>query len=191
MRSQTGIDKESVDGTDQALEGADIIYEATNSRSPVFDGTQIPQGAHINTISDAVDEATIKRARVIAVRQTQAPLFFTMGDVAIPYETPELSHAYDDKVCRLGEIITGREPGRMSDAEVTYYGVSTEISESVLNLRRSARRSTNRPEQRDLAASSRTSGSYKRSNHSLFKSRRKSRPLRPGRRETYEISRLE
>jgi ornithine cyclodeaminase/alanine dehydrogenase-like protein (mu-crystallin family) len=48
-----------------------------------------------------------------------------MGDADIPYETPELSHAYDDKVCRLGEIITGREPGRMSDTEVTYYGVST------------------------------------------------------------------
>jgi ornithine cyclodeaminase/alanine dehydrogenase-like protein (mu-crystallin family) len=48
-----------------------------------------------------------------------------MGDADIPYETPELSHAYDDKVCRLGEIITGREPGRMSDTEITYYGVST------------------------------------------------------------------
>jgi len=125
MQSQSGIEIEPVDHPDRALEGADIIYEATNSRSPVFDGTQIPWGAHINTISDAVDETTIKRARVIAVRQTQAPLFFTMGDADIPYETPELSHAYDDKVCRLGEIITGREPGRMSDTEITYYGVST------------------------------------------------------------------
>lgn len=125
MQAQTGIAIEAVSHPDQALEGADIIYEATNSRSPVFDGTKIPKGAHINTISDAVDEVTIKRARVIAVRQTQAPLFFTMGDAEIPYETPELSHTYDHKVSRLGEIITGKEPGRISDTDITYYGVST------------------------------------------------------------------
>jgi alanine dehydrogenase len=125
MQLQTGTDFEAVNHPEQALEGADIVYEATNSRSPVFGGTKIAPGTHINTISDAVDEATIKKARIIAVRQTQAPLFFTMGNVEIPYETPELSHAYDDKVCRLGEIITGKEPGRMNDTDVTYYGVST------------------------------------------------------------------
>jgi len=125
MREQTGLDIKAVDHPDDALKDVDIIYEATNSRSPVFDGAKIPPGAHINTISDAVDEGTVKRARVIAVRQTQAPLFFTMGDAEIPYESPPLSHAYDDKVCRLSEIIIGKEPGRLSDIEVTYYGVST------------------------------------------------------------------
>lgn len=125
MHLQTGIDMEAVSHPDEALEGADIIYEATDSRSPVFDGTKIPSGVHINTISDAVDQETIKRAHVIAVRQTQAPLFFTMGDADIPFETPELSHAYDDKVSRLGDIITGKKPGRRNNTEVTFYGVST------------------------------------------------------------------
>ena len=125
MNAETGIEIEPVDGPDEALKNVDIIYEATNARSPVFDGSKIPSGAHINTISDAVDEATVRRARVIAVRQTQGPMFFTMGDAEIPYETPVLSHAFDDKVCRLGEIITGKYPGRMSDTDVTYYGVST------------------------------------------------------------------
>jgi alanine dehydrogenase len=125
MRLQTGIDMEAVNHPDEALEGADIVYEATDSRSPVFDGTKIPSGAHINTISDAVDQATIERARVIAVRQTQAPLFFTMGDADIPFETPELTHAYDDKVSRIGDIITGKNAGRRNSTEVTYYGVST------------------------------------------------------------------
>lgn len=126
MGVETGLNIEAVDSPDAVLEGADIIYEATNSRSPVFDGTKIPAGAHINSISgDAIDEVTVRRARVIAVRQTQVPLFFTMGDKQLPPESPPLSHAYDDKVCRLGEIITGQEPARLSNSEITFYGCNT------------------------------------------------------------------
>jgi ornithine cyclodeaminase/alanine dehydrogenase-like protein (mu-crystallin family) len=62
MQLQTGTDFEAVNHPEQAFEGADFTYEATNSRSPAFDGTKIAPGSHINTISDAVDEATIKKS---------------------------------------------------------------------------------------------------------------------------------
>jgi ornithine cyclodeaminase/alanine dehydrogenase-like protein (mu-crystallin family) len=126
MRRETGIDIQAVSHPDEVLKGVDIIYEATNARSPVFDGNKIPSGTHINSISgDAIDETTVKRARVIAVRQIQAPLFFTMGEADIPFESPALSDLYQDKVCRIAEIIIGQEPGRLHDKEITFYGCNT------------------------------------------------------------------
>lgn len=126
MRKETGLLIEAVNSPDAALAEADIVYEATNSRSPVFDGASIPRGAHINSISgDAIDETTLKRVRVIAVRQTQAPLFFTMGDQQLPFESPPSSTVYEDKVCRLAEIISGKEPARLNDKEITLYGCNT------------------------------------------------------------------
>lgn len=126
MTAETGLDIEPVDHPDEVLRGADILYEATNSRSPVYDGAKIPTGAHINSISgDGIDELTLKRARIIAVRQTQTPLFFTMGEADILPESPPGSGAYAEKVFRLAEIITGKAPGRLSSTEVTFYGCNT------------------------------------------------------------------
>jgi ornithine cyclodeaminase len=107
----------------EALEGADIIVTATNSRQPVFDGKALGEGAHINAIGSfkpemqEVDEETIRRGRIF-VDSVQACLE-EAGDLIIPLKKGLIRES--DILAELGEVILGKKPGRRNDQEVTYF----------------------------------------------------------------------
>jgi len=107
---------------DQALE-ADIICAATSSPTPIFDGSKVKEGTHINGIGShtpnarELDTEVVRRSTFIA-DSTDACLA-EAGDIMIPIETGELepSHIKAD----LGEIVTGRKPGRQDASEITLF----------------------------------------------------------------------
>lgn len=106
-----------------ALEGADIIVTATNSLIPVFDGKALAEGAHINAIGSfrpemqEVDEEAVRRAKIF-VDSLEACLE-EAGDLIIPLKKGLIRES--DILAELGEVISGKKPGRRNDPEVTYF----------------------------------------------------------------------
>ncbi|WP_257348698.1 ornithine cyclodeaminase family protein [Pseudalkalibacillus decolorationis] len=108
----------------KAVKQANIICCATRSKEPVFNGSDVRPGTHINGVGSylphmqEVDETTIKRADKIVV-----------DDLAgSKEEAGELMHAaesgrwsFDDVHAQLGELIMGNKEGRQSDEEITFF----------------------------------------------------------------------
>ena len=106
-----------------AIRGADIVCTATTSHTPVFNGSDIEAGTHINAIGaftpemQEVDSVTIRRSLVIvdfleAVLEEAGDLLVPLGEGLI-----EQSHIRAE----LGEIINGTKSGRSSEEEITYF----------------------------------------------------------------------
>ncbi len=107
---------------DEVLE-ADIVCTATSSPTPVFDGSRLRPGTHINGIGshtpDAreLDTEAVKRSRLVG--DSREACLGEAGDIIIPIEEGAFgeSHLYAE----LGEIITGRKPGRTGEEEITLF----------------------------------------------------------------------
>jgi ornithine cyclodeaminase/alanine dehydrogenase len=107
---------------DEVLQ-ADIICTATSSPTPIFDGTKVKTGIHINGIGShtpnarELDEAIIKRSKFIG--DSKEACLKEAGDFIIPLNDGDIdeSHFYAD----LGEIIAGDKPGREYNNEITIF----------------------------------------------------------------------
>ncbi|HOW24361.1 MAG TPA: hypothetical protein PK711_01715 [Bacteroidales bacterium] len=102
---------------------ADIICTATSSATPLFDGSRVRPGTHINGIGShtpnarELDTALVKRSRFIG--DSREACFGEAGDLLIPIREGAITdgHYYAD----LGEIITGSKTGRENDEEITLF----------------------------------------------------------------------
>lgn len=111
------------DDPDSAVRDADIICAATTSSRPVFDGSLLKPGAHVNTVGSylptmqEVDVTTIKRS-LVTVDSREAVLA-EAGDLIIPLNNGDI----DESVihAEIGEIINGTKPGRTSPEQITYF----------------------------------------------------------------------
>ncbi len=107
---------------DQVL-SADIICAATSSPTPVFDGHKLRKGTHINGIGShtpgarELDTETVLRSRLVG--DSREACFNEAGDIMIPIKEGAFgeTHFYAE----LGEVVTGRKPGRADDAEITLF----------------------------------------------------------------------
>jgi len=102
---------------------ADIVATATTSARPVFRDADIRPGTHINAVGSfkpevqEVPEETVARAKVF-VDSREAALAET-GDLIIPQKHGLIGPAHIH--AELGEVLSGRAPGRVSDDEVTLF----------------------------------------------------------------------
>ena len=107
----------------QALENADIIVTATNSRNPVFSDADLKPGCHITGIGafttemQEIPDATMARAAV-----------YLDADEAAWSESGELAGAFargaiarDHAVGEIGALIDGRIAGRRDDRQITVF----------------------------------------------------------------------
>lgn len=102
---------------------ADIICTATSSATPLFDGSMVRPGTHINGIGShtpnarELDTAIIKRSKFIG--DSREACFGEAGDLLIPIKEGAIpqSHYYAD----LGEVIAGSKAGRENDEEITLF----------------------------------------------------------------------
>jgi len=111
--------------TTTSLEDAcqcDILVTTTPSRRPVVQDKWIKPGTHINAIgADArgkqeLESSLTKRAKVVVDDLTQA---VHSGEVNVPISEGML--APQDIYAQIGEILTGKKPGRVSDEEITIF----------------------------------------------------------------------
>ncbi len=107
----------------EALLEADILCMATSSSTPLFDGSLVRPGTHINGIGShspgarELDTTLVKRS--LFVGDSREACFKEAGDLIIPLEegaiTPAHFHA------ELGEIIKGSKAGRTSGQQITLF----------------------------------------------------------------------
>jgi len=112
------------DAPDQWVSWADVIICATTSRTPVFDGTLVRPGTHINAIgayTPAMQElpaAVVTRADLLVVDARDAA-WSEAGDLVVPHRQGLIG---EDRIdAELGEVVLGRSPGRRTDDEITIY----------------------------------------------------------------------
>ena len=108
---------------DQILEEADIICTASSSPTPIFDGTKVREGTHINGVGShtpkarELDTAIIKRSKIIA--DSYDACLNEAGDIMIPIQEGAIDKSHLS--AELGEVITGKKPGRTDVREITLF----------------------------------------------------------------------
>ena len=123
MTALLRCDVKAVETPEEAARDSSIIITATTARTPVVEGKWIEPGTHINVVGSnylskaEIDVETIRRASVIAVDSIEQSRI-EAGDLLPAIERGVISW---ERVTELGRIITGREPGRTSDEDITLF----------------------------------------------------------------------
>jgi alanine dehydrogenase len=117
------VDARAVPDVRDAVSGCDLIVTATAAKSPVFDGEWLEEGTHVTGMGSntpgkrELDDTVFRRSTVIVDFKDQAlqeagDLQHALRTGAIPAEAIDVE---------LGDIITGRKPGRQNDREITLF----------------------------------------------------------------------
>jgi ornithine cyclodeaminase/alanine dehydrogenase-like protein (mu-crystallin family) len=107
----------------EAASQADIICTATTSTAPVFSDRDLGAGVHINAVGSykpqvrEIPGETVARARVVVDHRPAA--LSEAGDILMTIREGLISE--DHIQAEIGEIASGRRPGRQSDDEITLF----------------------------------------------------------------------
>jgi alanine dehydrogenase len=143
MAAELGIVVEAVATAEDAVAGADIVCTITNSREPVFDGTKLKPGTHVNAagsngwIRREIDDETIKRSALIVC-----------DDISdAQNECGELIWAAERRFFRwetaveLRDVVGGRVAGRPTADAITLFesqGLAVEDVAAAMHIYRKA-----------------------------------------------------
>lgn len=107
-----------------AIKNADIITTVTTSKTPVFDGSMVKKGTHINGIGSythdmqEIPELIVQRADTI-IFDTMDGVLAESGDILIPLNNGLIN--MDDFDGELGEVLLGKVKGRESAEDITFF----------------------------------------------------------------------
>jgi alanine dehydrogenase len=121
-----GVEVEPVGHPREAVEGCDMVFCATNSNDPVFDGTWLQPGTHVvhNIGSDffvkrqEIDEETVRRAGVVVVNLKQQVALDEQPALVNAIRRGYLAWA---DIHELGELVIRKIHGRSNDYEITLH----------------------------------------------------------------------
>ncbi len=122
MSQQLSLPVHAVDDP-RACAHNDVIVTASSSGTPVFEGTWLQPGTHINGIGShtpstrEVDTETVRRAKVVP--DYLSACLAEAGDLIIPIREGAISE--DHIHAGLGEVVAGIKPGRDSAEEITFF----------------------------------------------------------------------
>ncbi|GAB78256.1 ornithine cyclodeaminase [Austwickia chelonae] len=114
---------ERADSSAAAITGADIITTVTTASEPVFDGSLVEAGTHINAVGSytpqmcEVDPVVLLAADKVYCDTRDA--LVESGDIQIPLRDGRFD--LDKVTGELGEALLGAVPGRESAEEITYF----------------------------------------------------------------------
>lgn len=112
------------DSANECIHGADIVTTVTTSTTPVFEDEYLAEGAHINAVGSFTPEMqeiagkTVVRADKI-VTDNQEGTWKVGGDLLVPLRQGKISKSKLHG--ELGDIVTGKIPGREHQEEITIY----------------------------------------------------------------------
>jgi alanine dehydrogenase len=114
---------EAVTSAEAAVRDADIVATVTASAEPVIKRAWLKEGVHINAVGSSIptsreiDTATMATARLFVDRRESA--LAEAGDLLIPMLEGAVTG--DHVQAELGEVLTGKNPGRRSRQELTLF----------------------------------------------------------------------
>jgi len=123
MDAELAPEVRAVDSSTAAVADADVVITATTASEPVFDGADLPDGAHVTCMGQydpekrEVDAETVARATYVPDLRERVTI--DAGAFILAREEGAID---DDHVhAELGEVVAGVEPGRTDPDEVTLF----------------------------------------------------------------------
>jgi alanine dehydrogenase len=123
MRKRLELNVEAAESPEDCVRGSDIVITITNSSEPVFDGSALEAGTHINAAGAnsrtrrEIDETTLRRSEVIAVDNIeQAKL-----ECGEHIEAAEQGSFRWEQAVPLYEVVSGKVKGRPSSEAITLF----------------------------------------------------------------------
>lgn len=122
MKQKYGMEVEVVDAETCARE-ADVICACTTSTRPLFDGSRLRPGTHLNLVgafqphTREVDDETIRRSRVVV--DTWEGSLAEAGDVLIPMKSGVIGREHI--VADLHELVSGKKQVRTAVTDITLF----------------------------------------------------------------------
>ncbi len=107
----------------EAVRGADVVCTTTSATEPVLQGAWLSPGTHVNAIGASVpsgreiDTETVRRSRLYVDRRESA--LREPGDMLVPLGEGAITP--DHIVGEIGEVLTGKAPGRRDAQEITLF----------------------------------------------------------------------
>ncbi|MCK5552482.1 MAG: ornithine cyclodeaminase family protein, partial [Deltaproteobacteria bacterium] len=117
------VDLEVLSSPEEVVGKSDIVVTATTSPKPVFSGSSLRDGAHLNVIgaftpeTREVDSETVQKASLFV--DSYEGVLSEAGDLLIPMEEGVISR--QDIRAELSEVVTGIMPGRTTEDEITLF----------------------------------------------------------------------
>lgn len=118
----------------ETITGSDVVICATSSNVPVFDGNWLEPGQHVVTVvgsNSALvkggwvrqgrrenDDETVRRADLIVTNWRESIESERQAGIYDPLQEGIITW---DKIFELGDVASGRAPGRTSDDQITYH----------------------------------------------------------------------
>ena len=107
----------------RAVPQACILTLITSAKDPILDGDRLSPGTHINAVGShapamrELDLKTVQKSQIIcdSVEACKAEA----GDFIIPAQAGQWS--WDAVLGSLGDVVTGKIPGRVNDEEITLF----------------------------------------------------------------------
>ncbi|MDI3317189.1 MAG: ornithine cyclodeaminase family protein [Bacillota bacterium] len=123
VRERYGVEAAAEENAEAAVRGADVVVTVTTAADPVLLGRWLKPGAHVNAVGSnrrehaEVDAEALERAAVVAV-DDRAQARLEAGDFHRAFG--EEGEGWS-RVVELGEILSGRLPGRPSPDAITLF----------------------------------------------------------------------
>lgn len=108
---------------EEAVQGADVVVVATSAKTPVLEGAWLAPGVHVNAVGACrpdwreLDDDALAKSRLFV--ESREPASAESGDVI----------AKGRIEAEIGEVISGTQPGRREDEDITLFksvGVAVE-----------------------------------------------------------------
>ena len=120
-------------GEPSAVAEADLVCTCTTSDTPLFDGSLLPAGAHVNAVgahlpvARELDTATVRRARVVVETREVAQ---EAGELAIPLAEGAIDA--DHVAADLAQTVRGTEVRRSSEDVTVFKSVGMAFEDLVV-----------------------------------------------------------
>ena len=113
------VDGVAVDSFEDAVRGADIVCATTHSPEPVVRREWLAAGAHVTSVGVNPEGAELDPRLV-----HDASVFVESRDAVLapfPAGANDLRGVDRERLCELGEVLSGARRGRTSEGEITLY----------------------------------------------------------------------
>jgi alanine dehydrogenase len=121
---QLGIGVQGVDNPEQAVRGMDLVLTATNSLTPIFPESWVESGTHVSSMGKPTELSHglhLKASRIVVGSQEQERNY-SNSSVALPLvELTAEGKLSWSRIPELGELVSGRVPGRESRDEINIF----------------------------------------------------------------------
>jgi ornithine cyclodeaminase/alanine dehydrogenase-like protein (mu-crystallin family) len=121
---ELGMRVQGVDNPEQAVRGMDVVLTATNSLTPIFPEDWVEPGTHVSSMGKPTELSHglhLKANRIVVGSQEQERNY-SNSSVALPLvELSAEGKLSWSRIPELGELISGRVPGRENREEINIF----------------------------------------------------------------------